>query len=440
MTHRPSKRTGSRRSPPRARAGEPLEFLKPLVVLGLMGMILYGAYSVISRGPGREPVEPISPLQPTVTLDMPAPPGDPAGGATSAEPGAMTMVEGPSPPQVAVAVAGGAGGIPAEPADPSTAPAAPLASPTTPPRTAAGSSAPSGLEALSAAAVSTGAEASLPVDMPLPPAALRGQAAAPPLPGSPVPGSPGAPEPQRQTVASPFAAAWTEAHDKLAAGQYADALSILSAWQDDPGLADAETRRLDELLGQLAGSVIYSQESHLGPPHVVTPGETLLTIASPLQVPWQLLAKINGVENPSALVPGEALKVVEGPFDAILSLSRRRLSLQLRGRYAGSFPVSIGRQVEEKVGQSLAVERVNRGTTSDPNAPAELASGGPVVQAAFHSGGTGMQILLRDGVVIEAVADPADAPTGATSIVVSAPDLGELVDILVPGSHVFLRP
>lgn len=432
MTQRHSKRTGSRRSPSRARAGEPLEFLKPLVVLGLMGVILYGAYSVISRGPGREPVEPISPLQPTVTLDMTAPMGDPTGAAPA---GPAVAADGGAQPEVAVAASGVTAAIPAAAAEPSTAPAAPLTSPPPQPRAVIGDSPQPGLEALSAAAVPMAPEASLPVDMPLPPAALRGQAAPPPLPGSP-----GASEPPRQSVASPFATAWTEAHDKLAAGQYAEALSILSAWQDDPGLADAETRRLDELLGQLAGSVIYSQESHLGPPRVVAPGETLLTIASPLHVPWQLLAKINGVDDPSALVPGEALKVVEGPFDAIVSLSRRRLSLQLRGRYAGSFPVSIGRQVEEKVGQSLAVERINRGATSDASAPAELASGGPVVQAAFHAGGAGRQILLRDGVAIEAVADPADDLTGATSIMVSAPDLGELVDILVPGSHVFLRP
>jgi hypothetical protein len=38
------------------------------------------------------------------------------------------------------------------------------------------------------------------------------------------------------------------------------------------------------------------------------------------------------------------LKVVPGPFDAVVSLSRRRLSLQLKGNYAGSFAVAVGRQ------------------------------------------------------------------------------------------------
>lgn len=421
MTQRSSKRHGSRRHSHRERSGEPLEFLKPLVVLGLMGMILYGAYSVISRGPGRESGDALGPLQPTISLDLPSSLDSSPNAVVSDVPAGNQLVAS-SPPQGGPPVVTGPVGT-----QPSASPPVSVgANPTPVART---------IDSLAPDLASQSPEATLPDDMPLPPAALRGQAAAPP-----VPGSPGTTETTRQPVGATFAAAWTNAHEKLAAGQYAEALSILSAWQDDPGLADAETRRLEELLGQLAGSVIYSQENHLGPAHLVSQGETLEAIASPLHVPWQLLAKINGVSDSSALVTGESLKVVEGPFDAIISLSRRRLSLQLRGRYAGSFPISIGRQVEEKVGQSLAVERIHRGTAGEPGSPAELASGGPVVQAAFHAGGVGRQILLRDGVVIEAVADPADAPTGPTSVVVSAPDLGELVDILVPGSQVFLRP
>ena len=30
---------------------DPLEALRPLIVLGLLGMILYGAYSIIQKGP-----------------------------------------------------------------------------------------------------------------------------------------------------------------------------------------------------------------------------------------------------------------------------------------------------------------------------------------------------------------------------------------------------
>jgi hypothetical protein len=121
----------------------------------------------------------------------------------------------------------------------------------------------------------------------------------------------------------------------------------------DPSALARLGRRL--LLGQLAGTVIYSQEDLLLPPHVVAPGETLQTIATPLGVSWQLLAKINGVDDPSRLVPGEHLKMLRGPFDAVVSVSRRRLSLQVGGNYAGNFPVVIGRHVQDRIGASLAV-------------------------------------------------------------------------------------
>ena len=123
-----------------------------------------------------------------------------------------------------------------------------------------------------------------------------------------------------------FATAWADAHTKLSAGRYAEALTALSVWYDDPSLGLEESHRLEDLLGQLAGTVIYSQQDLLLPPHVVAPGESLPSIASTLGISWQLLAKINNVAGPAQVRPGEHIKVIRGPFDAVVSVSRRRLS------------------------------------------------------------------------------------------------------------------
>ena len=45
MAHR------SKASQRRERDSDPMEALKPLLVLGLLGTILYGAYSIVQRGP-----------------------------------------------------------------------------------------------------------------------------------------------------------------------------------------------------------------------------------------------------------------------------------------------------------------------------------------------------------------------------------------------------
>jgi hypothetical protein len=140
-----------------------------------------------------------------------------------------------------------------------------------------------------------------------------------------------------------------------------------------------------------------------------------------------LLGKINGIADAAPLVPGEHLKLIRGPFDAVVSVSRRRLSLQLQGAYAGSFPVVVGRSFLPRVGSTLSVSEVRRETPSNR---------GFDPRAAVRHG-----IVLADGLVIEAAPDPntisEDAMPG--SLIVADRDLVELSDILGPGSSVIIR-
>ncbi len=404
MAHR------SKASHRRERDSDPMEALKPLLVLGLLGTILYGAYSIVQRGPsaGGPSWQP-----PTSTMTATA---------TEAPPFQAPAVELPTPGGPPTSIAGAAGLPPAVAAPPAVSGVA-----AAPPANAGFAPPP-----LAETAPDQ------------PPTYLTAQAAPPPVAAAPPQPSPLPVEPPAHLSPAPsvsgpsaaaFASDWTEAHDKLASGRYAEALALLSVWYDDTSLGLEESQRLEDLLSQLAGTVIYSQQDLLLPPHVVAAGETLQSIAAPLGVPWQLLAKINGIDDPGRLVPGEQLKVLRGPFDAVVSVSRGRLSLQVGGNYAGSFPVVIGRQVQERVGASLAVVDIRRNRQ-----PASSGPGSPAAQVAYLAAG-GSSIVLGDGLSIEAVEDPsliADrAPS--TSLVVAAGDLDEIVDILGPGSHVLVR-
>ncbi|MBM4021602.1 MAG: hypothetical protein FJ284_05040 [Planctomycetes bacterium] len=108
--------------------------------------------------------------------------------------------------------------------------------------------------------------------------------------------------------------------------------------------------------------------------------------------------------------------MVRGPFDAVVSVARRRLSLQLGGAYAGSFAVVVGREFLPRMGSGLPV--------AEPR-PATV----------------GQAIMLADGLAIQAADDPAllSEDTAPTSLVVSARDFADLVDILGPGSRVLVR-
>lgn len=405
----------SRSKPARRREADTdsLEALKPLVVLGLLGMILYGAYSIVQKGPA-------SPAPPPLAE---APPFQSAADA-------LAPAAAPSAPNVE---------LPAAPSAPPLATAEAAAASSPPP--AASPAATTYLSAQTAPPPES-------IDPTLTDAAPGGtaDALAPPPAAPPAEATPPAPFPlaatEQAATAAPqsaaFASAWADAHDKLAAARFAEALAVLSAWHDDSSLGLEESQRLEELLGQLAGTVIYSQQDLLLPPHVVAPSETLEAIAAGYAVPWQLLAKINGIDDPHRLVPGEAIKLVRGPFDAVVSVSRRRMSLQVGGNYAGTFPVVVGRTISSRVGASLAVAEIRR----EGPPPAGSGPAGPASLVQQVAGQTGTKaILLNDGLRIEAADDPAaisdTAPDGM--LVVSSRDLDELIDILGPGSHVLIR-
>ena len=398
------------------------EAIKPMIVLVLLGTILYGGYSVIQKGRnsgenelaaagGDAPLfEPVVEVAPSVT--------PPSTGATL-------------PPAV---------DVPPLAAPVAAAQAAPMTPPPPPPLSgsepfvATGPTYVAGLEGPPPTAPPAGfALPDAARQVSLDGAAVDRADVPPPasFPGVEDDSMFGSTTGAAQRAA--FTADWDEAHDQLAAGRYAEALALLSAWYDDADLAVEENQRLEDLLGQLAGTVIYSQKDLLMPPHVVGAGETLPAIAAPLGVNWQLLAKINGIPQPEGLVPGESLKVLRGPFDADVSLSRRRLTLRLTGNYAGSFPMAMGEAVAARDGESLAVVAIQRGGPS---------AAGPVQQASFEipvaSQPTDFAIRLDGDLMIVASEDPAamahDPP--ATHLVVSRAHLADLLDILTPSSRV----
>jgi hypothetical protein len=141
---------------------------------------------------------------------------------------------------------------------------------------------------------------------------------------------------------------------KLDEGKLADAHLALSSLYGNPDLPAEQAKQINELLDQLAGTVIYSRQSLLEKPYAVQPGDTIEKVAQQYSVPWELLARINGLlppghiktDDPLKSVPlpaGSELKVIRGPFEAVVLLSKHELALMLQGRYAGRFSIGVGR-------------------------------------------------------------------------------------------------
>jgi len=129
---------------------------------------------------------------------------------------------------------------------------------------------------------------------------------------------------------------------QYSADQPSEALATLSLFYNTPGMTDAERAAMLSRLDPLAATVIYSRRHLLEKPHRVGQAETLMEIAARYELPWQLLANINSIEDPITVLPGTELKVVRGPFRAEVDLRRNELTIFLGDLYAGRFPIAVG--------------------------------------------------------------------------------------------------
>jgi hypothetical protein len=129
---------------------------------------------------------------------------------------------------------------------------------------------------------------------------------------------------------------------KLDQDRVAEAHLLLSSLYGNPTLPPNEAREVTRMLDQMAATVIYSRQHWLEPACRVQAGDTLDRIAARYDVPPQLLARINGIRDPQNLSPGRELKVVRGPFSALVDLGRLELTLMLQQRYAGRFAIGLG--------------------------------------------------------------------------------------------------
>jgi lipoprotein-anchoring transpeptidase ErfK/SrfK len=241
--------------------------------------------------------------------------------------------------------------------------------------------------------------------------------------GSPTPGE----------VSRQFAELIQEVRGELDRGHFAEMHETLSAWYGEPRLTGEEQRQLVALLDQVAGTVVYSRQHLIEPAYRVQAGDTLEKIAQAYDVSEQLLAKINGIGDPAALRPGDELKVVRGPFDAVIELDKMELTMGLHGRYAGRFPIGIGRDHLQLEGTYVVREKsinptyYGRDRVIDADDPAN-----PLGERWI---GLGQQIGLHG------TNDPRNVGTITRegSICLGERDIDDVYDILSIGSRIVIR-
>lgn len=221
---------------------------------------------------------------------------------------------------------------------------------------------------------------------------------------------------------------------KLDQGSLAEVLEKLSLYYGNPRLSAEESRQITELLDQVAGTVIYSRQHFLEDPYTVRPGDSIQKIAQSYDVPWQLLAKINGIRDPERIEPGRQLKVVRGPFNAVIHLDDYEITLLVGGCYAGRFPIGIGLDHSQLAGTFLVKEKSLNPTYYGPDRT--------VIDADDPGNPLGDRwIGLGNQIGIHGTSDPQGIRrmAGRGSICLGNRDIEDVYDILSVGSRVVIQ-
>jgi hypothetical protein len=248
------------------------------------------------------------------------------------------------------------------------------------------------------------------------------------------PASAGGYDPKLGDLHGQFASAIETSRADADTGRLAEAHLELSKWYDQPQLSITEQRQLIDLLDRLAGTVIYSHRHHLLlPAYEARQGDTLESVAKAHQIPATLLAKINGLDPAAPLVTGTALKVLPGPFNAVVDLKNHRLTLFLQGRYAGRFPIGIGRDQAAAPGE-FEVQSI----IDNPTYPV-AADGTPADQSASPFGR--YWIDLGNQIGIHGTSNPLSVgrSDGRGCIALKEDDIEHVREILSIGSKVLIR-
>ncbi|MHC4721106.1 MAG: L,D-transpeptidase family protein [Planctomycetota bacterium] len=114
-------------------------------------------------------------------------------------------------------------------------------------------------------------------------------------------------------------------------------------------LSSKQRLAIKATLANLSKKWLFSRDPHSGDTltatYKVKPGDLLSQIAKQYHIPYEILLTINNIRRPENLRAGETIKVIKGPFHAIIYRSTFTLDLYLSNKtYVKSYKVGLGEQ------------------------------------------------------------------------------------------------
>lgn len=129
-------------------------------------------------------------------------------------------------------------------------------------------------------------------------------------------------------------------------GDYVEAQKELSEWYWQ---APAERENIVSDLNKMSRALYFAPQPQYYDPYVVKPGDQLRIVGQRYKLSWEYLAKLNRID-PRKIRMGQKLKIVPGPFGAIVCLDRYELVVHLNGSFVKSYRVGLGKDGTTPVG------------------------------------------------------------------------------------------
>jgi LysM repeat protein len=245
------------------------------------------------------------------------------------------------------------------------------------------------------------------------------------------------------------AAALESGRAALARGDFIAARAFLSSALRH-GLAREAEDAIRAELGRLAEALLFSRASNTGDPlvlaYTVAPGDTLNTIAARHRISDDLLARINAIGEPQRLRAGHRLKIVQGPFRAVIDKSDHRMDLLVGDVFIAAYRVGLGVNGGTPTGNWVVSTKVTNPDWTDPvtsrHYPADDPAN-PIGERWIGLEGVSGEALGKVGFGIHGTIDPASIGQNQSMgcIRMSAEDVARVYDLLVERhSQVVVRP
>lgn len=175
-------------------------------------------------------------------------------------------------------------------------------------------------------------------------------------------------QPSSQPASTPArSAAQQRAHDRirignelLATNRPIEARVALTQALDSGVLEPATARRLRQTLTELNERLVFSPEIVVGDPfsfgYTIRSGDALARLprAQGLATDWRFIQRVNRIQRPQAIRAGQNIKLVTGPFHAVVYKRQFRMDVYMGDGaervYVRSFPVGLGEYDSTPVG------------------------------------------------------------------------------------------